>query len=388
MSDTGRMYPLDSVEVYVHMPEFSTEFWAASALAILGLVLGLGATLAMDAKTKGEFRFAIACFIFSSLMVVSTIVLWGVTTQVTMLKRTLLCALLFAIVGVLLVEALRWTHGRHMRARGSEPPPSNPTPPTSREPLNPHPELPPVNQHPKQEQQKCQITATANSQFVSRIHARGMLPPPGQETHVEPAFQELFYEWNISVTANHQAQNVIVVIHEDGPTEAALIRTIPENASVSDLKPAWMSGFNERNRPPDYYLRKIQFPRLSPNTKATITFRWPLRLARGQNQLSPTDFKSYDFDLVLEDECTATKHSYDRDQQFLVLMTQFQAFLKMSGRKDQQPLKIILNPDEPLPLLAPGEVETTVEAFCENPECGRFTIHQMEARVNRDSKPQ
>lgn len=103
------------------MPEFSVEFWAATVLAVIALLLGVGATLAMDAKTKGEFRFAVGCFIFSGLMIASTIGLWDITTQVLMLKRILISGLLFSIVGVLLVETIRWTHFRHLNARISEP---------------------------------------------------------------------------------------------------------------------------------------------------------------------------------------------------------------------------------------------------------------------------
>jgi hypothetical protein len=102
------------------MPDLSFEFWVATAVAVgLGL-LGLGATLAMDAKTKGEFRFAVACFILSAVIVGSTITMWGMTTQEGALKRIVISGCLFALFGVLLVEAIRWTHGRHVRARGAE----------------------------------------------------------------------------------------------------------------------------------------------------------------------------------------------------------------------------------------------------------------------------
>ena len=102
------------------MPEFSAEFWAATVvavvLALITLLIGLGVTLAIDANTRGEFRFVVGCFIFSAFMIASTIGLWDVTTQATMSKRILISALLFAIVGVLLVETVRWTYGRHQHA--------------------------------------------------------------------------------------------------------------------------------------------------------------------------------------------------------------------------------------------------------------------------------
>ena len=102
------------------MPEFSAEFWAATVvavvLALITLLIGLGVTLAIDANTRGEFQFVVGCFIFSAFMIASTIGLWDVTTQATMSKRILISALLFAIVGVLLVETVRWTYGEHEHA--------------------------------------------------------------------------------------------------------------------------------------------------------------------------------------------------------------------------------------------------------------------------------
>lgn len=40
--------------------QFSVEFWIGTVLAVLLFVLGLGVMLAMEAKTKGEFRFAVS----------------------------------------------------------------------------------------------------------------------------------------------------------------------------------------------------------------------------------------------------------------------------------------------------------------------------------------
>jgi hypothetical protein len=138
------------------MPEFSTEFWVATivavALAILTLLLGFGVTLGMDAKTRGEFRFASGCFIFSALMIASTIILWGVTTQAAMLKRVLISAFLFAVVGVFSVEAIRWTHGRHIRARTLEEAQgrvTNEQVPTEHSPVLPNSNNTPATLHPK-----------------------------------------------------------------------------------------------------------------------------------------------------------------------------------------------------------------------------------------------
>ena len=75
------------------MPEFSAEFSAAMVvavvLALITLLIGLGVTLAIDANTRGEFRFVVGCFIFSAFMIASTIGLWDVTAQATAVETNL-----------------------------------------------------------------------------------------------------------------------------------------------------------------------------------------------------------------------------------------------------------------------------------------------------------
>jgi hypothetical protein len=87
-----------------------------TTLAMVGVIIGLGMTLAMDAKTKGEFRFAVGCFVFSGLMLTCTIGVWDVTTEASLPKRALISILLLAIVLFGSLEAIRWTRGRHERS--------------------------------------------------------------------------------------------------------------------------------------------------------------------------------------------------------------------------------------------------------------------------------
>jgi len=82
---------------------------AAVFLAILTLFLGLAVTIAMDAKTKGEYRFAFGCFVFSALMLTCTVGVWDVTTEVHLLKRGAVFIILVAIVSFMLFEAIRLT---------------------------------------------------------------------------------------------------------------------------------------------------------------------------------------------------------------------------------------------------------------------------------------
>jgi hypothetical protein len=62
---------------------------------------------------------------------------------------------------------------------------------------------------------------------------------------------------------NDDVQNTTLEIHQESDRDGARLRVIPESASISEPKPKWMSGFQEKNRPPDYYARKIQFSKFN-----------------------------------------------------------------------------------------------------------------------------
>src|SRR5689334_9047939 len=93
--------------------------------AAIALLLGLGVTLAMDAKTKGEFRFAVACFLVSAGFVVYVIGAWQISVAWSTRSRLFVAYALFALVSMLTGEAIRWAHSRHLRAaihEGGAPP--------------------------------------------------------------------------------------------------------------------------------------------------------------------------------------------------------------------------------------------------------------------------
>jgi hypothetical protein len=98
------------------MPEFSVEFWVTMAFAVLALLLGLGVTLAMDARTKGEFRFAVVCFVISAGLVAYGIVEWQMRTSWSTWPRLLTVYIALTATLVLAGEAIRWAKSRHERA--------------------------------------------------------------------------------------------------------------------------------------------------------------------------------------------------------------------------------------------------------------------------------
>jgi hypothetical protein len=96
----------------------SIEFWIGTAIAILCLALGLGATIAMDARTKGELNFAVCCFLGSAATICYGIGSWELTATLSAKYRRPLALILFALTAIGTVEAIRWAHRRHLNATG------------------------------------------------------------------------------------------------------------------------------------------------------------------------------------------------------------------------------------------------------------------------------
>src|SRR5438552_14224740 len=86
------------------------------ALALLLFIAATGVTLGMDAKTRGELRFAVACFVISGLSILAVVIWWAVDTDMNPVKRSLLVALIFSAVGIGLVQSVRWAQNRHSRS--------------------------------------------------------------------------------------------------------------------------------------------------------------------------------------------------------------------------------------------------------------------------------
>ena len=98
------------------MGELSIEFWIGAGFALIALVLGVGVTLAMDAKTKGEFRFAVACFVLSACISIYGIGKWQISAALPTKARVFLAYGILAFVLLLMSQAIRWARSRHLAA--------------------------------------------------------------------------------------------------------------------------------------------------------------------------------------------------------------------------------------------------------------------------------
>ena len=107
---------------YSQMP-FSTEFWVGTAIAFVLASVGVAVGIAVDAKTKGEFRFVVGCFMTSAAIVVYGIGTWEMNTALAGKYRIPIALILFVGVAMGTIETVRWAHGRHLRAAELAKPP-------------------------------------------------------------------------------------------------------------------------------------------------------------------------------------------------------------------------------------------------------------------------
>jgi hypothetical protein len=89
--------------------------------AAIAVFAGLGVAVAMDTKSAGELRFAQACFVASAILALVFVALWGVTTSYSAQRRVVIVMLLFAAIGLGLVEGIKWAQQRHDNAEHSAP---------------------------------------------------------------------------------------------------------------------------------------------------------------------------------------------------------------------------------------------------------------------------
>ena len=92
----------------------STEFWIGTVIAFVLFIIGAGMTLAMGAKSKGEFRFAVGCFSVSAFIVIYGIMEWEMKINWSARSRVPIAYVLFALTCLLTGEAVRWAHRKHL----------------------------------------------------------------------------------------------------------------------------------------------------------------------------------------------------------------------------------------------------------------------------------
>jgi len=219
----------------------------------------------------------------------------------------------------------------------------------------------------------CSMRAELVTDVISRPYARHHLDPAAREQYLNPTFQELFYEWHLTLTPNQPVGGLVLTI--DHVTEADRFRVTPEQRPLSELKPRWLSGFTEPERTPDYHARTVGFDHVGPGAVATVTIRRrllaPIISAPSLPRIAELTAAGC--------RTNTTTEAADPDAEARRLTTLAMAFVEKGIRSPavQGPLPLRTDPGD----LSPDEAQGTIELRCKDVECNTMTMNQLEVHL-------
>lgn len=221
----------------------------------------------------------------------------------------------------------------------------------------------------------CEMKLAIGSQTIARLYARDNINLLRLgKINITFKFQELFYEWKVSVSATENISAVTLSI--DHLTDVDSVRTLPENAQISDLHPKWFSGFAEPARKkPDYYGRMIQFNALAAKQSGTVIIRrfLPEPVLSEVGSIRLVDVRS--------PMCATLVPTYDAPAESRHITYQAEILSKAVYSPTNPPTGLPIKRD-------PGDVtrnefQATVETWCENTACDKRTVGQLEVHAGQ-----
>jgi len=218
---------------------------------------------------------------------------------------------------------------------------------------------------------RCSVSVS--SAVVARLYAIASLSGVEKDQDRAFKFQELFYEWNVNVIIEGRILDATLEINN--LTKDDRISVSPEDSFLSELRPRWMSGFDEPTHSPDYYSRVIRFADIDSHARAgKVSIR---RLMRGP-VLSNTSIVRVI--AVHSTACPIDMPTMDEQQELSRLNKQAAtlASWKYAGPDKPAPVLILGLGDAP-----PGGAIATVEARCGGEDCKHLVIRRLEVRKGK-----
>jgi len=221
----------------------------------------------------------------------------------------------------------------------------------------------------------CGLIVTTEGHALSRLYARGQIPPPvpNVTSHTAVNAQELFYQWTATIVSLHQIPEMSITV--DHLAVYDRIRVTPMDAELSALTPRWQSGFPEPDRNPDYYSRNIRIKNIQAGQATDVAVRRPIV----PSFVGPSTLISFfnirtplcDWNKAADDAMEVEKIKH----QASVL-----AEMKYSGADKPA----VVPPLVPFGLgnLGSGQLQATLEVHCDQDEaCLNATGRQIEVNV-------
>jgi hypothetical protein len=212
------------------------------------------------------------------------------------------------------------------------------------------------------------IESTIETRIIGCLHARAPAPPQGQTAIANFSFQEIFYEWTVTVKANRQA---VASLKADYLQESDIFRVEPEGATAERVPESPLEFKTSDGSKPAHYALIVKSDDLSETQSLTVTIRRPINAPLADSDLiklayirSPTGkIKQSDYD---------TNADVDR------LKRQAKTIAEWKHAPRTTPLPIHPPGDVPL-----GAIDSAVEVWCKDEECKELMVGNLVANWNR-----
>jgi hypothetical protein len=225
----------------------------------------------------------------------------------------------------------------------------------------------------------CTIEAKVTSDVLSRVFFRGDFcyeGYTGEEQTLYPTSQELFYEWQVLLSANASTRDISLELHQLQADDRIEIH--PASTGVlSEPSKRWYSGFPEpRRSKPDYLLRTVRFSHLSPHIPpAAVTIRRFL----AKPLLSPNDLIKIENITAPDCQVRLAEVGQAQDVERLQRLAKTLAENIYRMSETGSPVPVRTDPGD----LAEYETQATIEMRCKDESCGNMEARQLEARLGK-----
>jgi hypothetical protein len=338
-----------------------TDLWAfLTSWAFVGFAFAVAVAIGVGvmSMTPPDFVIARWCFSIGATLALFKTALWLVSPRQSP-YLIVLAFFSFGIVGAGWLLSIHYVNSRvAMR---------NPT-------------IVRTEDHPTNTVPSCDLNI--DSQIIARLFGETMkAPPPDVGMEARFKYKELFYEWSVTIAPNQEISEVSITI--DHLKFDDRISAIPDATTVSDLKPRWVSGFEE-NRKPDHFAKTFRFASLSKERTARIVVRRPVnQLALNNNSLGEPDI------IRIADSVAKSCHmeipKSDRGDDAKRLSVHLAALAKWDGgRGDGGSMPIKADSGE-FPKV--GYAMPRIEVRCKNEPCDQMIMGQLEVKWGGTQQP-
>jgi len=214
----------------------------------------------------------------------------------------------------------------------------------------------------------AKVTGAIKTRIVGRLYVQVVAPPPGQTVNATPSFQEIFYEWSISLRADRQS---LASLKVDYLQENDIFRVEPEGALVERVPESPLGFRSFRASKPSHYALIIKSDDLGETQPLVITIRRSITIPLVNSDLIKLAY-------VRSATSKIEQPTYDVEADVDRLKLQ----AKTIAEWKYPPLTT------PLPIRSPGTVPTGVmqsalEVWCKNEECKEMIMGNLVVEWSR-----